>query len=352
MTFSVPPATAVALALALVLAPGAAPAQQSWSMATSWDGGPLLENAAKPAAKSIEFLTNGELKLEVFPGGKKGGTLEVTQTVRNHVTEAGHTWAGYDWGVDKAVVLLGNFAGGLDSELMFHWLYEGGGLELYRQFRREKFDVVSIPCGIVPRELGMHSRKKVQTLEDFKGLKLRTAGVWAEIVAELGAMPVTLPGAEVYPALQRGDIDAFEWAQLSIDKSLDLHKIAKYLIMPGIQQPDAVYECTFNKDSWESLSERNKRLIEIAGKLTTLDLFQRTGHEDAKAYQYYLNSGNEIVILDPEVRKKAHELSLAWAERVSAEQGGWFKKIWESQKAYRKAWEDAYKYRDTAPPLN
>ena len=339
---------AVAGVAALAAAP--ATAQQGWSMATSWGGGPVLEMAAKPSAQMMEFLTAGELTVQVFPSGTLGSPLKVTETVRSRVAEAGHTWVGYDWGIDKTTVLLGNFAGGLDAEQMFHWLYQGGGLQLYRDFRKEKFGVFSTPCGVLPREMGLHSRKKIQTVEDFKGLKLRTAGAWAEIAQGFGVSTVILPGAEVYPALERGVVDAIEWAQLSINKSIGFHKIAKYLIMPGIHQPNAVIECTVNLDVYNGLSDRNKRMVEIAGKLISYDFYQQVGHDDTAAYDFYVQSGNEIVVLDDEVQSKAMELSLNWADGIAAEQGGWFKKIWEHQKAYRKAWSNAHKYRDSLPP--
>jgi TRAP-type mannitol/chloroaromatic compound transport system substrate-binding protein len=325
---------------------GQVQAVENWSMATPWGGGPVLEVAAKGSARNIEFLTDGAIKIQVFPGGTLGSALKVTETVRSGVAPSGHSWNGYDWGIDKTTVLFGGYAGGLTGELMIHWLFYGGGKELYREFRLDKFGVVSIPCGILPREMGLHSRKRVQTLEDFKGLKLRTAGAWAEIAAGLGISTVILPGAEVFPALERGVVDAIEWAQLSINKSLGFHKIAKYLIMPGIHQPSAVIECTFNKKTWDKQSERNQKLIEIAGRLVSFHFYQITGHEDAGAYDFYVNSGNEIVVLDDDVIAKARELSYAWADKVAAEQGGWFKKVLAHQRAYQKSWSNAYKYRD------
>ena len=334
----------------LMFAAGSVSAQQSWSMATSWGGGPLLEMAAKPAANQIAFLTGGEVKIQVFPAGTLGSPLKVTETVRNRVAEAGHSWNGYDWGIDKTTVLFGGYAGGLTGEEMIHWMYQGGGKELYREFRLEKFGVISIPCGMLPREMGMHSRKKVQTLDDFKGLKIRTAGAWAEIASGLGASTVILPGAEVYPALERGVIDAIEWAQLSINKSIGFHKIAKYLIMPGIHQPSAVVECTINKDLWNGLSDRNKTLVELAGQIASMNFYQQVGHEDTAAYDFYIASGNEIIILDDEVIKKGKELSYAWADKVAAEQGGLFMKVIGIQRAYQKSWSNAYKYRDTPKP--
>jgi|TARA_B100000959_G_scaffold79069_2_gene84120 TRAP-type mannitol/chloroaromatic compound transport system substrate-binding protein len=341
---------AIAAALALGLGANAADAAERWSMATAWAGGPILEQAAKRAARNIEFLTDNEIKIEVFPGGTMGSPLKVTETVRKGVTEIGHSWSGYDWGIEKTAVLFAGYAGGLNAEQMFHWIYEAGGLELYQQFRLEKFGVIAFPCGALPREMGMHSRKRVQTLEDFKGLKLRTAGAWAEIAPGLGASTVILPGAEVYPALERGVIDAIEWAHLSINKTIGFHKIAKYLIMPGIHQPTAFIECTVNKKAWDSLSERTQKLLMAAGKLTTHKFYQEVGNADAYAYDFYVNSGNEIVVLDDEVIEKAQELSYAWADKVAAEEGGWFAKVLKIQRDYQMAWSNAYKYRDTLPP--
>ena len=342
--------TTLGTVAAMALAAGSVSAQQNWSMATSWGGGPVLETAAKGAAQRIELLTGGQIKIQVFPGGTMGSPLKVTETVRSRVAESGHSWDGYDWGIDKTTVLFGGYAGGLNAEQMIHWLYYGGGKELYREFRIDKFSVVPVPCGILPREMGMHSRKKVQTLEDFKGLKLRTAGAWAEIASGLGTSTVILPGAEVYPALERGVIDAIEWAQLSINKSIGFHKIAKYLIMPGIHQPSAVIACSFNMDVWKGLSDRDKELIEFAGRDVSLHFYHKTGHDDADAYQFYVNSGNEIVVLDDAVIKKGKELSYACADKVAAEQGGWFNKVLNHQRAYQKSWANAYKYRDSLKP--
>ncbi len=338
--------TTLGTVAALALTAGTVAAQQSWSMATSWGGGPVFE-VAKDASDRIDLLTNGQIKIQVFPSGTLGSALKVTETVRSRVAESGHSWDGYDWGIDKTTVLFGGYAGGLTGEQMIHWLFYGGGLELYKQYRNEKFKVEPVPCGILPREMGLHSRKKVQSLKDLEGLKLRTAGAWAEIASGLGISTVILPGAEVYPALERGVVDAIEWAQLSINKTNGFHKIAKYLIMPGIHQPSATIACSFNLDVWKGLSDRDKSLIEFVGRDVSLDFYHQTGHDDADAYQFYINSGNEIVVLDDEVIAKGKELSFAWADKVAAEQGGWFKKVMDHQRAYQASWANAHKYRDT-----
>ena len=342
----------VAAAVGLAWSAGAATAAEKWSMATSWGGGPPLETAAKGYAENVKFLTNGEIEIEVFPGGTLGSPLKVTESVRNGVAEIGHHWVGYDWGIDKTTVLLGGWTGGLNAEQMIHWIYEGGGMAMWQEYKKEKFDVVSFPCGIYPREVGLHSKKRVQKLEDFKGLKQRTAGAWAEISQELGVSAVILPGAEVYPALERGVIDAVEWSTLYLNKSAGFHKIAKYIIMPGYHHPTSVLECNVNKDVWARIGERNQKLLMLAGKMTTHKVYEETGHQDASAYEFYASSGNEMVVVDDEVLAKTQELAQAWADKVAKDQGGWFDKILQNQRAYQKLWSKAHQYRDSKAPSN
>src|SRR5690606_15251329 len=203
-----------ALGLVLGLALSAATAraaEHNWRMATSWGGGPLMDIGAKAFADRVSQLTDGRVEIQVFPAGTLSKGLEVRSAVEKGVAEVGHTWIGYDWGKDVAVVLLGGFAGSMDSERMLHWIYEGGGLELWRQYNEERFNLISFPCFARTAEAFLHSRKPVRTLEDLKGLKLRTAGAWLDMAKDLGAAPVTTPGGEVYQMLERGAIDATEW---------------------------------------------------------------------------------------------------------------------------------------------
>jgi TRAP-type mannitol/chloroaromatic compound transport system substrate-binding protein len=114
------------LSASLASAVGSADAK-TYKMATSWGGGPHLEDLAKGLAEKVKFLTNGEVEFEVFPGGTMGSPLKVVETVRSGVTEAGHHWSGYDWGVDKTAVLFGGYAGSMPEEYYMHWLFAGEG---------------------------------------------------------------------------------------------------------------------------------------------------------------------------------------------------------------------------------
>lgn len=340
---------AVAALTAVTFAAPATAAEHEWKMATSWGGGPLMEIGAKAFAEKIDLLSDGRIKVEVFTGGTLGKALSVSDTVKNGIAQAGHTWMGYDWGKDKAAVVFGGFAGSMDSERMLHWIYEGGGLQLWRDFRMEQFGVVSMPLFIRTAEAFLHSRKPVRTMDDLKGLKLRTAGAWLEISKSMGAAPVTTPGAEVYTALERGTIDATEWGTLYENISSGFHKVAKYVIIPGVHQPVAPFELIINKDAWEKLSDHDKKLVDEAAKMVTFESWTRIGHEDAKALEFYRSQGNEIIELSADVQQNVKKTAMEWAAVQSAE-NPWFKKAYDSQLAYEDLWKDASRYRNVAAP--
>jgi len=331
--------------IALVLALPSQSFAAKWKMATSWGGGPLMEIGAKAFAEKVKFLTDGRVDIQVFPSGTLSKGLEVRSAVAKGVAEVGHTWPGYDWGKDKTTVLFGGYAGSMDSERMLHWIYEGGGLEMWRQFNEEKFDLVSFPCFIRTAEAFLHSRKPVKTLADLDGLKFRTAGAWLAISKDLGAAPVTMPGGEVYASLERGAIDATEWGTLYENKSTGFHKIAKYVIIPGIHQPVAPFEVVINKKAFASLSDRDKRLVEMAAKEVTFETWTRIGHEDAKALDFYKKQGNEVIVLDAAVQNKAKKLGVAWAKE-QAKTNAWFDKVLKSQLAFEALWKEATHYRN------
>jgi len=339
-------ALGLAATAAAVLAISPAPAaEMNFKMTTSWAGGPLMEIGAQAFADRVRQMSGGRIEIEVFPAGTLGEALKVTETVSNGVADMGHTWMGYDWGADPTVVLFGGYAGSFDTERMLHWMYRGGGIELQREYRMEKFNVVSMPLFIRTAEVFLHSIKPVRTLADLQGLKIRTAGAWLEMTKTLGAAPVTTPGGEIYTALERGTIDATEWGTLWENISPGFYKVAKYLIIPGVHQPTAPFELVINADVWAALSPEDQALIENAARLTTFDSWLTIGQEDAKALDFYRAQGNEIIELEPEVQYAVKDIAVKWADGVA---GGnaWFAKVLESQRAFEALWANANDYRN------
>ena len=221
-------------------------------MATPWGGGVLLEEMKQFAAK-IKDATEGHVNITVFPAGTFGKALKVTDSVKSGVAQVGHNWMGYDWGIDKTTVIFGGYVGGLNEEEFSF----GFAKRVVRSSGRIGWnDSALYQCHVVFSQRKFSPpKKKVTNLEEYKGIKQRTAGAWAEVGGSLGATTVILPGSEVYPALERGVIDATEWSSPSINEPVGFHKIAKYIIFP-VSISLAQLECEFNKKAWDSLEER------------------------------------------------------------------------------------------------
>ena len=326
----------------LAISGGAAKAAD-WSMAAPWGGGAFLEDAKKFAA-TVKELTEGRVNITVFPAGTLGKALKVTDTVKSGVAQAGHNWMGYDWGIDKTTVIFSGYVGGLVEEEFLLWLFQGGGAKLWEEYRMEKFGVVSMPCGIFPSEVFLHSKKKITSLADYKGLKQRTAGAWAEVGGSLGATTVILPGAEVYAALERGVIDATEWSSPSVNEPVGFHKIAKYIIFPGVHQPAAVQECEFNKAAWDKISERDQKLIRLAARLATYDRWTYHAYRDLDSYKRFEKSGNTMLRLDQDFINTAQKAGNEWADK-QVEGNPWFKKMLNHQRKFQQKMREYSKMR-------
>jgi len=318
----------------------------NWKMATGWAGGPLMDIGAKAFAERMAQLSGGRFKIQTFPGGGLGNALKVPDTVKNGLAECGHTWIGYDWGKDVTTALFGGYAGSFDAERMLHWLYEGGGVELQREFREGADGVISFPLFMRTAEVFVHSRKPVKTLEDLKGLKLRTAGAWLEMSKELGAAPVTTAGGDIFPMLERGAIDAVEWGTPWENVSSGFYKVARYLSYPGVHQPCAPFELVLNKGVWDKMPEADRKLVEVVAKLVTFESWARIGAEDAKAFEFYKKNGVTLIELDEEVQFATRKIGLDWADKTVKEgKSKWFAKVHKSQQEFDAAWRDADDWR-------
>ena len=161
---------------------------------------------------------------------------------------------------------------------------------------------------------------------------------------ELGAAPVTTAGGDVYPMLERGAIDATEWGTLYENISTGFHKVAKYVIIPGVHQPTAPFELVINKDAWAKLSPADQTLVEEVARSVTIDSWIKVGIEDAKALEFFRKAGNQIIELDVKVQREARKIGLAWADKMASANPG-FAKVLASQRDFEKGWQGAERWR-------
>ena len=317
-----------------------------WRMPTAWPKGTVLQWAADYFAKTVGEMSGGRLQVTAYPGGAIMPAMEIFDAARAGTVEAAQGSPGYWIGKEPAAPLFGAIPMGFTGMPFLAWFYEGDGLKLMREmYAKYNFGYVSI-CGILPPEDFAWSHKPITKLDDFKGLKFRTYGFWGEIMAEMGASVVTLPGAEVYPALQRKVIDGAEFSLPNIDRDLGFHEICKYLAVPGIHQPSTTMDFFVNEKAWKNLPPDLKSLVKNTCQLTSLRMYLRSMWLDAPALKEFKEYGTQINYLSPEVQKQMVKIADKFFDKKAAKDP-FFKKVLESQRK----WANTHKiYRDMMSP--
>ena len=185
-------------------------------------------------------MTDGNFEIQVFPAGEIVPTPQAAEAVGTNTVEMAHTCSYYYWGKDPTFALGTAVPFGLNARLMNAWLYEGGGNDLLNAFYA-KHNLYGMPGGNTGVQMGGWWRKEINSLADLKGVKMRIAGIAGKVVEKLGVVPQQIPGGDIYPALERGTIDAAEWVGPYDDQKLGFYKVAPYYYYPGLlgRRPDA-----------------------------------------------------------------------------------------------------------------
>jgi TRAP-type mannitol/chloroaromatic compound transport system substrate-binding protein len=328
--------TVAALGAAAVAAPSIARAQTAhkWKIQSLWQAGTINQKVFEDFAKRVKEASGGRLEVEPLPVGQIVAYSETLDAITNGILDGHHSGGPYFSGKEPALALLGDLNGGFENPYQMQmWFEYGGGLELARDVYK-RFNIYYVG----PVWWGVESipaKKPLRTIADFKGVKMRVPeGLGAEIWRRAGAGVVTLPGSEVYTALDRGVIEATDWGTLGMNNDLGYHKIAKYPLYPGFHSMPAA-ELAINMAKWNALSPDLKVLFEIAVRDFARDMVQRVAMEDLKAMEGAKAAGVEPIDIGPAERRKFRELSQQawadWAKKSPAAQ-----KVYDSQTAYLK----------------
>ena len=244
----------------------AAPAAQTyqWKMVTTWPPNfPIFQEGVERFADNVKKMSNGRLSIKVYAGGELVPPLQTFDAVSQGTADIGHGAAYYWAGKIPAAQFFTAVPFGMNAQGMNAWLYGGGGLELWREVYG-KHNLVPFPMGNTGVQMGGWFNKKIESVDDLKGLKMRIPGLGGKVFAKAGGTPVLLAGGEIYTSLERGNIDATEWVGPFHDERLGLYRAAKYYYYPGWHEPGPVLELIANKASYDSLSDDLKKIIEEA----------------------------------------------------------------------------------------
>ena len=254
-----------------------------WSCVTSWSKRfPGLGMAPENLAERVEQASGGRLKIKVYAGGEIVPPLEVFDAVSRGTVEMGHTASYYHKGKLDAAQFFTAIPFGMTNAELYGWLYYGGGLELYQELY-EPFNLVPFPTGNTGVQMGGWFNKEINSIDDLKGLKMRIPGLGGEVLKRAGGTPVTLPGAEVYTALQTGAIDATEWVGPYNDVAYGLQKAAKYYYYPGWQEPGPGLETIIDKDAWNALPLDLQEIVRMCCQAITTDMAAEYTHGNAES---------------------------------------------------------------------
>ena len=269
-------ATTIGLPLALRLFGGKATAQSNydgqvnsgasfrWKMVTTWPPGfPILGEGCEMLADLCRKMSGGRLDIQVYGGGELVPPLEAFDAVRSGAAEVGSGAAYYWAGKVPAAQFFAGYPFGLNAQQMNAWLLSGGGLELWRELYAD-YNLVPFVGGNTGVQMGGWFNRKIDSVEDFKGLKMRMPGLGGRVLERLGGTPVLLPAAELYTGLERGIIDATEWVGPYHDQFMGFAEIAKYYYYPGWHEPGTAFEFFVNKDKYDSLPEDLQTIFDVA----------------------------------------------------------------------------------------
>jgi TRAP-type mannitol/chloroaromatic compound transport system substrate-binding protein len=214
-------------------------------------------------AKVVDEMSGGRFRIEVFPGGQIMPPFECFDAAAKGTIEAFMAVASYWAAREPAFEWFMTVPFGMNPEGMAAWYHQGDGLKLWEE-TYAAFNLVPRPGPAFAPQMGGWFRKKINTVGDYKGLKMRIAGLGGKVIARAGGTTILTPAAEIYGALERGVIDAAEWVGPHDDLKLGLHNTARYYYYPGWHEPGTMNEFGFNKKAYEALPVDLRRTLDHA----------------------------------------------------------------------------------------
>lgn len=294
---------------------------------------PVLGESIAHLAELVETGGRDDVRLRIYDPGKLVPTLEIFDAVASGKIDAGFAWAGYWMGKLPATTVFGAVPFGPEPPEYLGWIYEGGGLELYRKLYAPH-GVVPIPCSVVPPEASGWFREPIESADDLVGLKIRFAGLGGIVLGRMGASITMLASTDIFPSLERGVIDATEFSIPSVDRSLGFYKVAKHYYFPGWHQPASIGELIVNQESWGSMAPDQRQYLENACMANMTWSLSRGVATQGEAIAFFEANGVTIHQWSPELLARFREVAAEVMTEASASDPA-FKEAWESLQAYR-----------------
>ncbi|PSJ50292.1 TRAP transporter substrate-binding protein [Pseudaminobacter soli (ex Li et al. 2025)] len=307
----------------------------TWRLASSFPKSlDTIYGAAEVLAKYLSEATDGNFTIQPFAAGEIVPGLQAADATAAGTVEACHTVAYYYWGKDPTWALGAAVPFSLNARGMNAWHYQGGGIALFNEFLGSQ-GLFGLPGGNTGVQMGGWFRKEINSVADLKGLKFRVGGFAGKVLEKLGVVPQQLAGGDIYPALEKGTIDAAEWVGPYDDEKLGFYKVAPYYYYPGWWEGGPTVHFLFNKAKYEELPQAYKALLSSACQATDANMLQMYDYVNPPAMKRLVANGAQLRPFNAEVLEACFNAANEVYADMEASNPQ-FKKIWDSIKAFRK----------------
>ncbi|GAB1485786.1 ABC transporter substrate-binding protein [Aminivibrio sp.] len=290
--------------------------------------------------KAITEASGGRLEIKPFVGGSIVPAYKELDAVNDNVLQLCYTCPMYNLDKWPAAGLISSRPGALAGEALRTWFNYGGGADLMNKMM-EGYNVMTFPGALspLPEEVFFHSKVKIDSLDDLKKIKARCMGDGGEIMKRMGVATVIIPGGELYEAMKRGTIDAFEYSTLASNWNMHFNEVAKYVYLSPVRAPSDPQVFFVNKEAWNALPKDLQLLVQ-----TMIDRFTQAQHEflvyeSILALDKFKAAGNEVLKVPADVNEAlAAEADKFYAEKSKSE-SPIFAEIYDSMKKYGEAYD-------------
>ena len=305
-----------------------------WRLASSFPKSlDTLYGAGEMLVKYVAEMTDNKFQIRIFAAGEIVPGLQVLDAVQNGTVEMGHTAGTYYVGKDPTFAFDTAIPFGTNSRQQDAWINWGGGRELLAEFYKA-YNVHGIVCGATGAQMGGWFRKEIRTVDDLKGLKFRIAGIAGLVINRVGGVAQQIAGGDIYPALEKGTIDAAEWVGPYDDQKLGFNKITQYYYYPGWWEGGPQPSAYINLEKWNELPKPYKAVMEAGCAQAQKWMLSKYDAENPKALRELAATGTKLMPFTQPVMEACFNASNEiWAE-ISAKNAK-FKKVYDSWRPFR-----------------
>ena len=306
----------------------------NWRLASSFPKSlDTIYGAADTLTKRVAQLTSGKFIIRPFAGGEIVPPLQVMDAVQAGTVEMGHSASYYYFGKDPSFAFDCAVPFGLTSRQQTAWFDQGGGKELMRDFFKD-YGIINFMGGNTGTQMGGWFRKEIKTVKDLDGVKMRIGGFAGRVMQRLGVVPQQIAGSDIYPALEKGTIDAAEWVGPYDDEKLGFYKVAPYYYAPGWWEAGPQLSFYVGIKEWEKLPKDYQAALEVATYEAHVVMQAEYDARNPAALARLLKNKVKLRSFPKDIMDACYKAATDVMEE-EAQKNAKFKKIYEPWKRFR-----------------